>query len=119
MTEQPGVRRVADMRLRSPEGWLPLRIHWPVGRKDPGVLVDLTGGVDDARCRELCARTGSVVLSVTGPVSGDEALAVLSWAADHAAELDADPARLTITGPHAESVAGAARNDGIEADVMM
>jgi acetyl esterase/lipase len=106
MTEQPGVRRVAEMRLRGSEGWLPLRVYWPAGSDtdDPaGLLVDLPGGAGaDTRCRELCVRTGSVVLSAAGRVSADDALVVLGWAADHAAELDADPARLAVTGDLAE-----------------
>ena len=121
MTEQPRVRRVADMRLRGPDGWLPLRVYWPAGARGAGVLVDLHDGAGDAWCHELCERTGSVVLSPTGPgPSTDDALLVLGWAADHAAELDADPRRLAVIGPHAENVASRARAEGLPpVDVMM
>ena len=118
MTEQSGVRRVAEMRLRGSEGWLPLRVYWPAGADTEtdapvGLLVDLPGGAGaDERCRELCVRTGSVVLSAAGPVSADDALAVLGWAADHASELDADPARLSVTGDLADVVARRACEEG-------
>lgn len=119
MTEQPGVRRVADMRLRGPEGWLSLRVHWPAGAIGTGVLVDLHDGAGDDRCRELCERTGSVVLSAGGTLSTQQAVVVLSWAADHASELDADPANLTVVGPNARTVVRAALAEGITAGVMM
>jgi acetyl esterase/lipase len=118
MTEQSGVRRVAEMRLRGPAGWLPLRVYWPdvAGASDDkaALLVDLPDGVGaaEARCRELCTRTGSVVLSPAGPVSVDDALVVLGWAADHAAELDADPARLLVAGDLADAVVRRTAEDG-------
>ena len=119
MTEQPGAHRVADMRLRGPDGWLPLRVLWPIGTARPGVLVDLHDGAGAARCRELSERTGSVVLSTDRGISVEEALVVLTWAADHAAELDADPDRLAVAGHRAESVARTARAEGLDVDVMM
>lgn len=118
MTEQPRVRRVAEMRLRVPSGWLPLRVYWPrpadavVGVRAP-VLVDLPGGAGaDERCRELCESTGSVVLCPCGPASVEAGLAVLGWAAEHATELDADPGRLQVTGDLADAVIAAAAADG-------
>lgn len=115
MTEQPRVRRVAEMRLRIPSGWLPLRVYWPrTADIRTALLVDLPGGAgaDDVRCRELCESTGSVVLCPTGPASVEAGLAVLGWAAEHATELDADPTRLHVTGDLADAVLTRATADG-------
>jgi acetyl esterase len=90
--------RVADVHLRGRTGTLRGRVHQP-STPDRALLVLLDGNVDevDPLCRELCTRAGLVVLAA--PVTGlDDATAVVEWAADHAAELGADPHRLLLAG---------------------
>jgi acetyl esterase/lipase len=121
----PPIRRVAELQLRGPAGPLPARVCWPVpspGAAPPPLLVfhpgDPTPADDDgALCRGLCAHAGFVVLWTTAPATLDGAAAATAWAADHAAELDADPARLLVGGRgagagRAAHVAVAAREEG-------
>ncbi|MGH2476335.1 MAG: alpha/beta hydrolase fold domain-containing protein, partial [Candidatus Limnocylindrales bacterium] len=93
----------------------------------PALLV-LLPGLDsddvDALCRGACADVGVVVLSPTSRPATDphgaalaDALAAVHWAADHAAELGADPGRLLLAGTGvggrlAAAVARQARDDG-------
>jgi acetyl esterase len=129
------VHRVADVQLRAPGGPLAARAYWPVlgDGAAPALLVllpgDVTGagGLDriDALCRGVCARVGVVVLSVTHrsaapdiPAAAlEDSTAAVHWAADHAAQLGADPGRLLVAGtgiggPLARAVARRARDDG-------
>jgi acetyl esterase len=129
------VRRIADMQLRGPEGPLAARAYWPAPRDPvtaPALLVLLTGrdsggDVDavDALCRGACADIGVVVLSPTYRAAApdphaaalEDSLATVHWAADHAAELGADPGRLLVAGtgfggPLAAAVARQAQDDG-------
>jgi len=93
---------------------------------DPG---DWTSAALDRLIRRLCPAADTVVLAaswgalagvpVVGvPVAGvPAAVAVLEWAAAHAAELDADPERLLVAGAAAggglaAAVACAARDQG-------
>jgi acetyl esterase/lipase len=57
----------------------------------------------DRLFRGLCSHAGVLVLarscqSMAGDLQLHDAIAVLEWAADHAAELGADPARLLVAG---------------------
>lgn len=57
----------------------------------------------DPLLRGLCSHAGVLVIAPScRPVTGDlqlhDAIAVLEWAADHAADLGADPARLLVAG---------------------
>jgi dihydrofolate reductase len=88
----PGtMERVADLQM---SGTAAARVRWPAasGGAAPGLV--LVVGHDDALCRRLCAWLGAVVLSAAPADAG----ATLEWAADHAAELDADAARLLVAG---------------------
>jgi acetyl esterase len=132
----PPVHRVADVQLRRPGGPLAARAYWPAPAEPgtaPALLVLLpgagprVGGLDgvDALCRGVSAPVGVVVLSVTcrsataairAPAL-DDATAALHWAADHAAELGADPGQLLVAGIGngaglAAAVARQARDDG-------
>jgi acetyl esterase len=99
----------------------------------PALLVVLPGGGDsggdagavDAVCRGACADIGVVVLSPTYRAAApdpdaaalEDSLATVQWAADHAAELGADPGRLLLAGAGiggrlAAAVACQARDDG-------
>jgi acetyl esterase/lipase len=132
----PAVRRVADVQLRAPGGPLAARAYWPVlgeAVAAPALLVLLpgdvagAGGLDriDALCRGVCAHVGVVVLSVMHrsaapdiPAAAlEDSMAAVHWAADHAAQLGADPGRLLVAGtgiggPLAHAVARRARDDG-------
>jgi acetyl esterase/lipase len=89
------VHRVADVQLRGPAAPLWARAYWPAPAA-PGLVVFFASD-GDALCRALCSQAGVVVLLV--PVADlAEATTVTEWAADHAAELDADPERLLVAG---------------------
>jgi acetyl esterase/lipase len=118
----PGVRRVADLRLRGPAGSIPVRVRWPrsagSGSAAPLVVLlpdvapaDGVHGADDALGHELCSRVGAVVLCIPWaprrPGALDRAEAALVWAADHGAELGADPGRLVVAGRGAGAAAAA------------
>jgi acetyl esterase len=92
---RPGARRIADVALRSLGR---ARVHWPASCADPTVtaLVVLFAADDDL-VDELIARLGAVVLTVPA-AHAVEGHAAVSWAADHAAELGADPARTVVVG---------------------
>ncbi len=98
--DQPraGARRIADVALRylAPGGRA--RVHWPASCADPTVtaLVVLFAP-DDNLVDELIARCGAVVLTVSA-THALEGHAAVSWAADHAAELGADSARIAVVG---------------------
>jgi acetyl esterase/lipase len=80
--------RVADVHLRG----IRARVYRPAAPAP--ALVVLLGDGDGT---ELCSRTGFVVLAASC-VRADDATAVLEWAADHAAELGAEPGRLLLAG---------------------
>jgi acetyl esterase/lipase len=126
------VCRVAEVQLRGPTGPLAARAYWPPPR-DPVtapplvVLFPGVGGLDpvDPLCRSICAQLGPVVLSVScrsrapehRAAALEDATAAVQWAADHAAELGADPGRLLVAGVGtgaglAAGVARRARDDG-------
>jgi hypothetical protein len=119
--------RVADMPLRGRVGPLATRVYWPapcldtrvgVDAAEPSALLLLVPGAGaagdedqvDALSHGLCVSTGAVVLTLLpspGGPGGDpvvdtaalrDAGTALDWAADHAAELGADAARLVVAG---------------------
>jgi acetyl esterase len=97
------VPRVADVRLRGPEGRVRGRVHWPVaGDAVPALVVLCTGpGPGGATLLlagdAVAARLDAVVLAVA-PATAAEASVAVTWAADHAAELGADATRLALVG---------------------
>jgi hypothetical protein len=127
---QPGSTgpRVADLQLRGRRGPLRTRVHWPPsagGSVQRPLLVFLPADRDDGLESELSALARVVVLTVTDtrpirlsdPAALVEATTVTQWAADHAAELDADPGRVLVGGEGrgawlAAAVALQARDDG-------
>ena len=116
--------RVADLMLRGSTGApTPVRVRWPhTTAPDPAppVVVLLPDAAhaegvdraDDELGRELCSRVGAVVLCTPWAPRREGALdraeAVLAWAADHGAELGADPDRLVVAGRGAGAAAAAA-----------
>ncbi|MEM7326064.1 MAG: alpha/beta hydrolase fold domain-containing protein [Actinomycetota bacterium] len=115
----PEVGEVVDGTFPGPAGDLNYRLYRPADRdsnkKGPHPLVVYYHGggwvlgnhmSDDPFCRDLCVRSGAAVLSVDYrhapeapfPAAVDDAVAALSWAADNAAALGADPDRIAVAG---------------------
>ncbi|WP_288481394.1 alpha/beta hydrolase [uncultured Deinococcus sp.] len=111
---------VRDLSLPGPASELPARLYTPAGEAPAAgwplavffhgggfVLGDIAS--HDGLCRELCASGTVAVLSVEYrlapeypfPAPVDDAYAAYLWAASHAAELGADPARLAVAGDSA------------------
>lgn len=107
-----------DLSAPGPAGTVPLRAYTPMAATGPfPLLVYFHGGgfvignldTHDDVCRELCAGTGCVVVSVDYrlapehkfPAASDDGLAATRWVAEHAAELNGDAARLAIGGDSA------------------
>lgn len=111
---------VRDLSLPGPASSLPARLYTPPGQAPASgwpltvffhgggfALGDLTS--HDALCRELCASGQVAVLAVEYrlapehpfPAGVDDAYAAYRWAAEHAAALGADPARLAVAGDSA------------------
>jgi acetyl esterase/lipase len=107
--------RVAELRLRSRAGTLGAHVAWPAHAERPPAL--LVYFPDPERAPETLARPAGVVVLTAAVRSApsdldatafDDAAAVLGWAADHAAELDADPDRLLVGGAGAGAALAAA-----------
>ena len=127
---QPGSTgpRVADLQLRGSTGLLRTRVDWPPsagGTVSPPLLVFLPNGRDDGLACRVARLAGMVVLGVvdarlarvSDAAALVEATTVTQWAADHAAELHADPQRVVVAGEGrgawlAAGVAVQARDDG-------
>jgi len=118
-TRSAHVTRTAELRLRGRTGALDAEVAWPASAdRRPALLVFFPDPGHDARglCLALCRLGGVVVLSAAPRTAPDalaatafeDAAAVLGWAADHAAELDADPARLVVGGERAGAALAAA-----------
>jgi acetyl esterase len=118
----PEVARVEDRTIPGPDGDIPVRIYWPVVEPDqPGdtlpLVVYFHGGgwvicdldSHDATCRTLANGSGAVVVSVDYrlapehrfPAAPEDAYAATLWAAQHAAQLGADAARMAVAGDSA------------------
>lgn len=111
------VAGVAARSIEGPGGPLRLRIYTPKGSGPFPLLVFFHGSgfvlcsldTHDGMCRNLAAGIGCVVASVDYrlapehkfPHGPDDCLAATRWAAAHAAELGADPARIMIAGDSA------------------
>ena len=103
-------QRVADLRLRSSTGPTRTQVWWPL-LEEPGdadglllFLVDARLGEDAVSwLRELATLARLVIVAAPCATDGvcwslPDATTALEWAADHAGELEADPARLLIGG---------------------
>jgi acetyl esterase len=118
----PGLRRpyiagVTNRDMQGPAGSLGLRVYRPLG-EGPFPLVAFFHGsgfvvcnldTHDILCRNLCAGTGCVVVSVDYrlapeakfPAAPDDCLAATRWAVANAAALGADPGRVFVAGDSA------------------
>ena len=110
----PEVGEVTDGVLPGPAGDLPYRLYRPATAGPHPVVVYFHGGgwvlgdldSDDPLGRDLCARSGAVVVSVNYrhapearfPAAADDAFAAVRWAAAHAAELGGIPGQLAVAG---------------------
>jgi acetyl esterase len=115
--EQP-VARVENRAIPGPAtGQIPVRIYWPVIGKKLPALVYLHGGgwvfgnieSVDRTCRVLANSAECIVVNVDYrlapehkfPCAAEDSHAALRYVADHAEELNADPARIAIGGDSA------------------
>jgi acetyl esterase/lipase len=111
------IAKVENLVAPGPHGTIPVRVYTPEGTAPFPLLVYFHGGgwvlgdleTHDGVCRELAHGAGSVVVSVDYrlapehkfPAAPDDCYAALLWAARHAGELGADPARIAIGGDSA------------------
>lgn len=111
--------RVEELEISGAAGTIPARLYdrMGTGPAPRPMLVYYHGGgwvigdldTHDGLCRFLAAATGALVLSVDYrlapehpfPAPVDDALAAFEWAAQNAAALGADPARVAVGGDSA------------------
>ena len=110
----PDVGEVVDGVLAGPSGELEYRLYRPSSPGPHPVVAYFHGGgwvlgskdSDDPMCRDLCDRTGSVIVSVDYrhapearfPAAVDDAFAATQWIAAHATELGGIPGQLAVAG---------------------
>jgi len=109
---------VRDFTVPGPHGDIPVRLYEPKGLAAPsGLLVYFHGGgwvigdldTHDGHCRRMAAWGGCRVMAVdyrlapehVFPKGHDDALAAVTWAFDHAAEIGTDPKRIAVGGDSA------------------
>src|SRR5579871_6452051 len=107
----PDVGEVTDGRT---DGSLEYRLYRPASSGPHPVVVYFHGGgwvlgdldSDDPLCRDLCARSDAVVVSVNYrhapehrfPAAADDAFAAVQWAAAHAADIGGIPGQIAVAG---------------------
>ncbi len=110
----PDVREVIDGTLPGAAGDLAYRLYRPpTNGPHPIVVYFHSGGwvlgdatSDDPLCRDLCVRSGAVIVSADYrhapehrfPAAVDDGLAAVRWIADHAAALGGIPGQLATCG---------------------
>jgi len=115
--KQAEVARVEDRTVELPNIRVPIRLYTPEGDGPFPILVFFHGGgfvicdieTHDGLCRDLCRRTGCVVVSVDYrlapenrfPAARDDCYAVTRWAAEHAAEIAGDARTVFVVGDSA------------------
>ena len=113
----PKIARAIDRDMQGPGGPLGLRIYTPLGQGPFPLMVFFHGSgfvvcsldTHDRMCRNLCAGSSCVVVSVDYrlapeakfPAATDDCLAAARWAAANAAALGADPGRVLVAGDSA------------------
>jgi acetyl esterase len=111
------VADVVNRTIAGPGGDLPVRIYTPNGSGPFPLMVFFHGSgfvvcnldTHDGTCRNLCSAAGCVVVSVDYrlapehkfPAGPEDCYAATKWSAEHARELNADPARMVIAGDSA------------------
>ena len=110
----PDVGEIVDGALPGADGDLAYRLYRPDTPGPHPMVAYFHGGgwvlgdhqSDDPFCRDLCVRTGALVVSVDYrhgpehrfPAAADDAVAAVRWLADHAETLGAEPGRLAVAG---------------------
>ncbi|MGH7785720.1 MAG: alpha/beta hydrolase fold domain-containing protein [Candidatus Binatia bacterium] len=110
----PQVGEVVDGTLPGAEGPLAYRLYRPAAAGPHPIVVYFHGGgwmlgsqeSDDPFCRDLCARSSAIVLSVNYrhapearfPAAVDDGFAAVGWIAAHAAALGGRPEQLAVCG---------------------
>lgn len=113
----PSVASVVNRDMQGPAGSLPLRIYTPEGDGPFPIMVFFHGSgfvvcdldTHDPMCRNLCAGTGCVVVSVDYrlapehkfPAAPDDCLAATRWAVGNAGLLKGDTSRVLVAGDSA------------------
>jgi len=113
----PDIASVVNRDMQGPGGSLPLRVYTPIGSGPFPLMVFFHGSgfvvcsldTHDGMCRNLCAGTGSVVVSVDYrlapehkfPAAPDDCLAATRWAVMNAGALGADSGRVIVAGDSA------------------
>ena len=97
--------RIADLQLRGSTSPVPVRVYWPgqaASQPVPVLVFCIVGAGAGAQAEQTCRRLsedhGLLVLGVRCLAGAHDGMTVLEWAAEHAAELGADPARLLVAG---------------------
>jgi acetyl esterase len=109
--------RIEEGRIPGPAGEIPVRIYTPEGEAPLPILVFLHGGgwvigtLDgyDDLCRALARAVPAIVISVDYrlapehpyPAAADDSYAAVCWAAENAASIGGDPARIAVGGDSA------------------
>jgi len=122
--EPEPVAHVEDRTIPGPGGEIPVRIYVPQGNGPFGVLVYFHGGgwvvgnieMTDQPCRMLTNAGRCVTISVDYrlapehkfPAGPEDCYSATKWAADNAAALNCDPARIAVGGTSAGATLAAA-----------
>ncbi|MGK2929601.1 MAG: flavin-containing monooxygenase, partial [Acidimicrobiales bacterium] len=110
----PDVGEIVDGTLPGADGDLRYRLYRPTTDGPHPVVAYFHGGgwvlgshdSDDPFCRDLCVRSGAIIVSVDYrhapesrfPAAAEDAFAAVQWLAGHAAELDGIPGQLAVAG---------------------
>ena len=113
----PAVAAVENLSIPGPDGAVPIRVYTPAGPGPFPILVWFHGGgwvlgdleSADPTARHLCHGANCVVLSVDYrlapetkfPGPAEDCYAATVWAAQNAANLNADPSRIAVGGDSA------------------
>ena len=106
-----------EHRIAGPAGEIPVRVYHPEGKGVFPLIIFFHGGgfvfcglnTHDGLCRSLCRRVAATVVSVDYrlapeapfPAAPDDCYAAVCWAAENAAQLGADAARMAVAGDSA------------------
>ena len=110
----PDVAEIVDGTFPGAAGELRYRLYRPAGDGPHPVVLYFHGGgwvlgsadSDDPFCRDMCVRTGAIIVSADYrhapeerfPAAVDDAIAALQWIAGAAESLGGDPSRLAVAG---------------------